>query len=71
MAYAKDFLHYDPECWSIHRNVEFSLLPTGKLVSATVPYFRPCFPVYGIGVCVCVCVCVCTDIALIEQFHVA
>ena len=42
----KTFLGYDPECRSIHRNTEFSLLPLrGKSASTTIPYFRPCFPV--------------------------
>ena len=46
MAYDKNFWSYDPECRSIHSNMEFSLLPLwSKLVSATVLYFRPCFPV--------------------------
>ena len=49
MAYDKNFWSYDPECQSITRNTEFSLLPLrSKSVSATVPYFRPCFPVHGL-----------------------
>ena len=55
MAYDKNFWSHDPECRSITRNTQFSLLPLqSKSVSATVPYFRPCFPV-----CMCVCVCLC------------
>ena len=46
MAYDKNFWSYDPECRSITRNKEFSLLPLwSKSVSTTVLYFRPCFPV--------------------------
>ena len=46
MAYNKNFWSYDPERQSITRNTDFSLLPLrSKSVSATVPYFRPCFPV--------------------------
>ena len=47
MAYDKKFWSYDPECRSITQNTEFLLLPLrSKLVSVTVPYFRPCFPCY-------------------------
>ena len=49
MAYDKNFWSYDPECQSITRNTEFSLLSLrSKSVSATVPYFRPRFPVHGL-----------------------
>ena len=39
------------------RNTEFSLFPLrGKTVSATVPYFRPCFPVTVAAASISICV---------------